>query len=1482
MDEGRWTTVTRTHYDHEREALEHVRALLPDAEPYRAWSNFTFTAETGHVYEVDLLVATRSGLYLIEIKSLNGRLTNSGANWILSHGNSARTRTFDNPLHLADAKAKRLKSLLQREATKRGVRERIPFLQAAVFLSVPTLQLGLADHQLHWVFGPEPSVGPNPNGLPGIWSGLLGTNPTDAGKALTPSLSKQLPDLLKGVGISKSHAHLKVGSWKMAARPFDAGPTWQDHLAEHTQLPAEKRRIRIYLVERNAAREDRTSIERAAKREMLALHGIDHPGIVQVDTLEPHEAGPALIFRHDPRSLRLDHYMAQYGAQLSQATRLGLIRQLADAVAYAHRRHLHHRALSARGILVTPASRRDTPEATDTETAWLKPTLRISDWQAATRGPDSVGGSGAANAQISATGHAANHLEPSAHPYLAPEFTNPEADPVRLDVFGLGALTYLLLTGQPPAASRAELLNRLSAEGGLRPSTVDDTVTETMDELAYWATPPVWDERLASVADFLEILDEVEHELTAPRAESDSVHPEPEESSDDDEPDPLEAKQNDTVGGEWIIDKRLGTGSTCRAFLAMNAETGAMEVLKIGLSDEKASRLEHEASVLRGLILDSRVIHLARPEPLRIGGRTVLVLEHAGEKTLARQIRDEGRLAVDELETYSDYLFGAMDFLEGEGVTHRDIKPDNIAIRIRPNRTKQLVLFDFSLAGISVKELEAGTPRYLDPFLGEPQRMVYDEYAERYALAVTLHEMASGELPVWEDGVTEPRFTTVESPTLAVEAFDSAIADGLTGFFARALHRDARKRFESLKQMRAAWNQVFHAADEKRPVSSRQPVIAEDETAQESRNAAAAAVTSLGVTLEAAGLSERAKSAAYRLDASTVGDLLALPSKSILSLAGVGAKTRQELQQRIKEWRERLHQRELPTAGEPAVAAVDGALFDASSMGLNEIAKILVPELAKNKRNETEVKATRLLLGLPDPGTGDLPSLGAWPVQPKVAAVVDVTPGRIAQVLTKQRKRWHELPEVRSLHAEVVALLEDNGRVMGWLELADALLAHRGSTYHGERLRRAVAMAALRAAVETDSLYDEPRLLPRRHDAGAASDRILIALEVCEDDGPDTPAAPALLDYADELGKAVDTRLTDVDPLPTPAAVLRELSAVSTARLGAEAWLDERRLVHLAAAASTGAAATSRLEIYPRALKPVRALRLAQAGVIPIGQDPSGRPIGLTPEQIRDRVRSRFPALPPMPDHPGLDRLLDQAGFEVVWDRDRYIAPRTPGSSSGAMYRTNRLSGHLGAAAWASSSPDKALAARTEQRLLGAADEGGFRALTVRLALADKARRTLLSRFGAEPLNVAKLFLDAFHEVIASRTKPTWDTILKADASTDERAVRNLAAKVREAWEVAEPRLAGARSGLLLLHDAGPLGRYDGMHLLESLANESRHGGRPVWVLCPVDDSSQFPTLDGVLVRTITENERIALPDSWVADMHHDRNTVEDEGNAVS
>jgi serine/threonine protein kinase len=957
------------------------------------------------------------------------------------------------------------------------------------------------------------------------------------------------------------------------------------------------------------------------------------------------------------------------------------------------------------------------------------------------------------------------------------------------------------------------------------------------------------------VAEFLEMLELVEEEATAPTA---AVEAPPAVEGD-----LLEAKVGEVIS-EWEIVRRLGTGSTARAWLATNRLTNAAEVLKVALSDEKIPRLEHEARVLSRLG-DSRVIRLAREEPIRIGNGTAIVLAHAGETTVARKLREDGRLTVDELETYSDYLFGVVDYLEGEGVAHRDIKPDNIAIRIRPNRTRQLVLFDFSLAGISVEDIEAGTPRYLDPFLGMATRPIYDEAAERYAVAVTLHEMASGELPAWGDGRTEPRMTE-GPPVLAVEAFDPAIRDGLVAFFLRALDRDVRRRHRSLKEMRDSWLQVFLSSDSTAPVGSVHPDDESAETTAEERDAAATRANR-ATLLEASGLTLRAVSAAHRLEAVTVKDLLGLGSKQLLSLPGLGAKTRQELQGRIKEWRTRLGEDERPTprteaAAEIAAAeaAVDSTEPELSRIGLDTIAAILVPKLQANGRNRVEVEGTRLLLGLPNEA-GVLPDLQPWPQQPPVAAALGVTSARITQVMSAQRRRWRDEPVVRSLSHEILDLLAESGRVMGTTELAEALLMRRGSAQTGDLRRRAVAMAAVRAAVEIDGLEEERRLLVRRH-----GDRLMVALEVTPDDGSDTPAAPALLDYADTLGRVAD-RLATQEVLPGPATVLRELGTVAAKADQTGISLDDRRMVQLAAVASDNAAATPRLEIYPRDLDPVRALRLAQAGVVPapVGMAES---IGLAPRQVQERVRARFPELADLPGHPHLDRLLAEAGFDLRWRRGRYH-PRHVAASASMSTSLRRRSTDSRATVWTADSPELAAALRAEQRLVSAAADGGFRALTVSVRDCLLARAELVRRFDVRPLDVAAAFVAQLRALVAERPKLRWQTVLGADAPHSPDAVR-LRPLVDEAWRRTGPDLRAALTGStpLLLHDAAPLARYGAMPVLYGLADAARGGVSALWLLCPMEDPGHLPRLDGTVVEIPPADEWISLPEAWVTNRH--------------
>ncbi|MEU3175921.1 BREX system serine/threonine kinase PglW, partial [Streptomyces sp. NPDC007000] len=1214
MREGRWATVTESEFEHERRGLEAIRRKLPDADPWRAWSNFTFTANTGHVREVDLLVVTPGGVCMIELKDWHGSVTSENGTWVQTTPGGHR-RTHGNPLHLVNRKAKELAGLLALPGGRRV------WVAEAVCFTDNGLRVRLPAHDQNGVHTVDELVE------------MLGQPPPDERRRVTAIGSREIAGALKRLGIRRSDAQYKVGPYELERKSFDSGPTWADYLARHSDLP-EAARVRIYLSERGSEASLRQSVENAARREAAVLGRFKHPGAVQLKQYFPsgHAAGPALIFDYHPDTLKLDEYLVQYGGKLDILGRMALVRQLAETIRSAHASRIHRRALAARSVLVVPRPRGGKGRAVGEEAAWLTPHLQISDWQIATqRSGDSSQGRGMT--RFAPTALSATHLGEDADAYLAPELTALSPDPVHLDVYGLGVLTYLLATGKAPAASQAELLARLEAGEGLRPSSLVDGLSEDVDFLVQAATAYRPGQRLSSVDEFLELLELVEDSLTAPAPAATA----PQGAADEDDgtaadKDPLEAVAGDVFAGRWEIRRRLGTGSTSRAFLVRDLQaetrrTRPLAVLKVALSDSRSEILAREAEAMGRLRPHSGIIRLVEPEPLHIAGRTVLALEYVGderdddaqgaarprrrEETVARQLREHGRLPVDQLEAYGDYLFGAVDFLEGEGVWHRDIKPDNIAVRIRPNRTRELVLIDFSLAGYPAKSTDAGTDGYLDPFVDVITRGSYDSHAERYAVAVTLHQMASGELPKWGDGSVLPRMTDPKEwphPTIAAEAFDPAVRDGLVAFFQQALHRDAGRRFPGLKPMRDAWRKVFLDASQTVPSSHRSrpsaPATtaegtpaegtaaatiadAEPETAEQQRDRLAAEVTR-DTPLTVSGLTPAAQSFLYGLGITTVGELLDYSRRKLVNAPGLGAKTRNEVQQRQREWGERLSEipvspltakgraeakeeleqltaAESALAGELATGASAGALSARTlrSVSLDTLATVLVPAVNNNGSNRNKAEMVRLLLRLPDEH-GVLPGIGVWPKQKDVAEALGLSHGRIPQILKDERKRWKAEPAVQALREEIIDLLADMGRVASAVEIADALAVRRGTHLAGREQRRALALAAVRAVVEVEQLLPQEAEFLHQPNRKATDESLgagLLALDVRENDGPDTPTAPGLLEYATSLGKRAD-RLTRLDTLPTAATVLAELGAL-TVPPGAVDW-DERRMVELA------------------------------------------------------------------------------------------------------------------------------------------------------------------------------------------------------------------------------------------------------------------------------------------------------------------------------
>ena len=249
-----------------------------------------------------------------------------------------------------------------------------------------------------------------------------------------------------------------------------------------------------------------------------------------------------------------------------------------------------------------------------------------------------------------------------------------------------------------------------------------------------------------------------------------------------------------------------------------------------------------------------------------------------------------------------------------------------------------------------------------------------------------------------------------------------------------------------------------------------------------------------------------------------------------------------------------------------------------------------------------------------------------WANQHEIAADTGLTPDEVATRLDRLRNRWAKsVPALTPMRDDVLRMLEDHGRILEWRQLAAALLARRGSGLEDAAARMILAGVCVRAAIETEERRQEPRLTTRR-----LGQKVLIALTRVGDDA--VPDADDLFAYAELLGDEAD-KLAARDPLPGVTEIKQVLRAVPGADRASR--LSDTDLVLLAAAASANAAATARLELYPRDLSAERAVKISQA-VTFLGDH------GLREEEVVQRVVARFPELTRPPKPADIYRLLKE------------------------------------------------------------------------------------------------------------------------------------------------------------------------------------------------------------------------------------------------
>jgi hypothetical protein len=151
------------------------------------------------------------------------------------------------------------------------------------------------------------------------------------------------------------------------------------------------------------------------------------------------------------------------------------------------------------------------------------------------------------------------------------------------------------------------------------------------------------------------------------------------------------------------------------------------------------------------------------------------------------------------------------------GITHRDIKPDNILLVENPDGSDTVKVLDFGIAKIregspgfgagytpTQTGLVVGTPQYLSPeqAMGKHGSEV-DGRADLYSIGVVLYEMLTGQLPFHSDttiGLLMHHIHTVPTPAHYLKP-DLNIPPAISLVLMKILEKDPSKRFQTADEL---------------------------------------------------------------------------------------------------------------------------------------------------------------------------------------------------------------------------------------------------------------------------------------------------------------------------------------------------------------------------------------------------------------------------------------------------------------------------------------------------------------------------------------------------------------------------------------------------------------------------------------------------------------------------------------------------------